>query len=122
MKQTKEQLETERHRLDMQYHCADQIIRAVREKSIYRAKSGNITAFLAYPLGAHGGIVMIEAKSEQHSQGSIVPSHYREYGYLETLHALYTELAHAGGKDAEHTHQALYECVMYRDKLFRKAS
>lgn len=62
MKPTKEQLEAEKHRLDTQYHCADQIIRAMREKSIYRTKAGNVTVLLAYPLGAHGGIVMIETK------------------------------------------------------------
>ena len=122
MKPTKEQLEAEKHRLDTQYHCADQIIRAMREKSIYRTKAGNVTVLLAYPLGAHGGIVMIETKIKQHSRGSIVPSFYREYGYLETLHTLYGKLTSSGGVDAECTYQALYACVVYRNGLFREAS
>ncbi len=58
-KEKREMIKEEGKRLGKKVDLANQIVSAIRDKSIHRIKGGATSVFIAYPLAAHGGVVMI---------------------------------------------------------------
>ncbi len=110
MKYSISALQEQNQELDTQFSCADQIVRALRDKSICQFKAGKVTVLLAYPKNAHGGVVMIESKTD----GYIT----RRYGYLEELYASFREYVVGGSADDAPVYEALNEALSYRSKLY----
>ncbi|MHB8408303.1 MAG: hypothetical protein ACYDHY_09495 [Acidiferrobacterales bacterium] len=110
MKYSISALQEQNQELDTQFCCADQIVRALRDKSICRFKAGKVTVFLAYPKNAHGGVVLVESKNDGHID--------RRYGYLEGLHACFREYVIRGSRDDAPVYEALSEALPCRSKLY----
>ena len=107
----------EKGSLSEHLHCADQIIRGMRVKSVFIARRGAVTVLLAAPLAAHGGIVLIESKV---AQPGTKPCVFREYGYLERLHVRYREQMSAGARDAAAVYEALDQARQHRNELLNR--
>lgn len=116
MKPNLKDVQEERDALSEQMHCADQIIRGMRAKSVFTARHGAVTVLLAAPKAAHGGVVMIEHR--QPPQGKHrAPDIRREYGYLERLHASYRTMAAQGFEGSATVYELLGQAMRYRNDL-----
>lgn len=94
-------------RLKKELDCAEEIIRAFRDRSLLKFRSGkHVRVFLARPLGVHGGVVMIEQYCN------------REYRYLEEALSIYRDLVAHGAKDAVPVNEALEAALAKRRELY----
>ena len=123
----------EKDSLNEQLHCADQIIRGMRAKSVFIARHGAVTVLLAAPKAAHGGVAMIEFRTNMPGKSgapdsalgvraAIGPRHVdvrREYGYLERLHAAYRRMSGQGYEEAASVYGLLGQAMKYRNDLLR---